>query len=421
MTPARAVERARGRPAALPLLLHGERCWRPDRLEGKRCLVTGGSRGLGLRDRARRSRAQARRSRSPTRRNDDDARGGRGERCPRRRAPSRWCSRARSPTSAHVQGDRRQRVVAAWGGVDVLVNNAGITQILPIALLEEADWDEVMDVNVKGAYLFSRAVAAPMIRAKARAHPQHRLLRLRARRSRRRCTTPPSKSALRGLTEALAREVGRYGIQVNLLAPGLLDAGLARMLPAAPRRSEYLAQCRARPARHGRRDRRRSRRSWSPTTNSLHDRRASSSLTVGCDWPTRSLRDILRKGFDEFREFVNPLIAQRAELRGRADADRRAPRDGQLVDADGRAVEDFHGTQAFGHRHPAIAAGGHRLPRVATRRPGIPSPGQPVRRPARAAPALRARPATTTCSSAHRAATPSRPRSSSRARTRRPA
>ena len=50
-------------------------------------------------------------------------------------------------------------VVAAWGGVDVLVNNAGINQILPIALIEEADWDAVMDVNVKGAFLFSRAVA----------------------------------------------------------------------------------------------------------------------------------------------------------------------------------------------------------------------------------------------------------------------
>ncbi|HEY8077196.1 MAG TPA: SDR family oxidoreductase, partial [Labilithrix sp.] len=50
-----------------------------------------------------------------------------------------------------------------------------------------------------------------------------------------------SKSALRGLTEALAREVGRYGITVNLLAPGLLDVGLARMLPQH-RVDDYLAQ-----------------------------------------------------------------------------------------------------------------------------------------------------------------------------------
>jgi 3-oxoacyl-[acyl-carrier protein] reductase len=51
-----------------------------------------------------------------------------------------------------------------------------------------------------------------------------------------------AKSALRGLTEALAREVGRYNIKVNLVAPGLLDAGLARILPRH-RIDEYLSQC----------------------------------------------------------------------------------------------------------------------------------------------------------------------------------
>ena len=50
-----------------------------------------------------------------------------------------------------------------------------------------------------------------------------------------------SKAALRGMTEALAREVGRYGIQVNLLAPGLLEAGQSRGLPQH-RLEEYLAQ-----------------------------------------------------------------------------------------------------------------------------------------------------------------------------------
>jgi 3-oxoacyl-[acyl-carrier protein] reductase len=51
-----------------------------------------------------------------------------------------------------------------------------------------------------------------------------------------------AKSALRGMTEALAREVGRYDIKVNLVAPGLLDVGLARTLPRH-RLEEYLAQC----------------------------------------------------------------------------------------------------------------------------------------------------------------------------------
>jgi NAD(P)-dependent dehydrogenase (short-subunit alcohol dehydrogenase family) len=131
-------------------------------------------------------------------------------------------------------------VVAKWGGVDVLVNCAGITQVLPIALLDEADWDLVMDVNVKGTYLFSRAVLKPMIRAR-----NGHILCIGSFASERVIEAPvhfaAAKSALRGFTEALAREVGRYDIRVNLLAPGLLDVGLANNLPQH-RVSEYLSQ-----------------------------------------------------------------------------------------------------------------------------------------------------------------------------------
>jgi NAD(P)-dependent dehydrogenase (short-subunit alcohol dehydrogenase family) len=141
--------------------------------------------------------------------------------------------------SAHVK-ETVAAVVAAWGGIDVLVNNAGITQILPIALLEEADFDQVMAVNVKGPYLFSRAVLRSMIRTKS-----GHILNIGSFASERVIEAPlhyaASKSALRGMTESLAREVGRYNIKVNLLSPGLLDCGLARMLPKH-RIQEYLAQ-----------------------------------------------------------------------------------------------------------------------------------------------------------------------------------
>src|SRR4029077_16176083 len=104
----------------------------------------------------------------------------------------------------------------------------------------EADWDTVMDVNVKGAYLYSRAVLRSMIRARG-----GHILNLGSCAAERVIEAPvhyaAAKSALRGLTEALAREVGRYNIKVNLLSPGLLDCGLARMLPKH-RIDEYLAQ-----------------------------------------------------------------------------------------------------------------------------------------------------------------------------------
>ena len=128
----------------------------------------------------------------------------------------------------------------AWGGLDVLVNNAGVTQVLPISLLEEADWDLVMDTNVKGAYLMSRAALRHMIRQK-RGH----VLVIGNFASERVIEAPvhyaASKSALRGFTEALAREVGRHGIRVNLLAPGLLDTGMSLALPQH-RQDEYVAQ-----------------------------------------------------------------------------------------------------------------------------------------------------------------------------------
>ena len=137
-----------------------------------------------------------------------------------------------------------QQVVAelgrAWGGLDVLVNNAGIQQVMPIALLEEADWDEMIDVNLKGAFLFSRAALRGMIRQK-RGH----ILCIGAFSSERVIESPvhyaAAKSGLRGLVEAMAREVGRHGVLVNLLAPGLLDVGMGRML-LPHRLTEYAAQ-----------------------------------------------------------------------------------------------------------------------------------------------------------------------------------
>lgn len=67
-----------------------------------------------------------------------------------------------------------------------------------------------------------------------------------------------------------------------------------------------------------------------------------------------SYRDILRNGIDEYRRFLNPLMVERAQLAGEP-LGIVAAADGRLVDRDARRYECFHGTQAFGHRHPAIA------------------------------------------------------------------
>ena len=128
-----------------------------------------------------------------------------------------------------------------WGAIDILVNNAGVSQNLPLALMEEEDWDRVMDVNVKGTFLTSRAVLRGMIRRKRGV-----VLNIGSLVSVRMMDAPvhycASKAAIKGLSEALAKEVARYGIRVLCLAPGLLEDGVSRNLPDY-RLADYLKHC----------------------------------------------------------------------------------------------------------------------------------------------------------------------------------
>ena len=206
------------------------------RLEGQRCLVTGGSRGLGRAIVEAFARAGAKVAFTYSK-HDQDAQDTLA-RLEALRAQAK-VFKGSVADSAHVQKTVSD-VVAAWGGIDVLVNNAGVNEILPIPLIEEAEWDALMAVNVKGPYLFSRACLKPMIKAKSGA-----ILNIGSFASERLIEAPvhyaTSKSALRGFTESLAREVGRWGIRVNLLSPGLLEVGLGRVLPQH-RLKEYVSQ-----------------------------------------------------------------------------------------------------------------------------------------------------------------------------------
>lgn len=199
-----------------------------ERLHGMRCLITGGSRGLGLAIGlacVRRGALVAFTYRN-NQRDADEARILLRAASPTGQEP--LCFQGHVADAAHVK-QVVDALVTTWGGIDALVNNAGITQIVPLALLDEADWDQMLDIHVKGAYLFSRAVLRSMIRAKS-----GRILTIGSFSSERIVDAPvhyaAAKSALRGFTEALSREVGRYGIRVNLLSPGLLDVGMGRML-----------------------------------------------------------------------------------------------------------------------------------------------------------------------------------------------
>jgi 3-oxoacyl-[acyl-carrier protein] reductase len=208
----------------------------PKRLDGKRCLITGGSRGLG-RAMVEHFVSQGAKVVFTYSRNDADADAVKS--AVTANGGEVFAMKGSCADANHVK-DVMNWITAQWNGIDVLINNAGTTQVLPIGLLDEDDWDRVMDVNVKGAYLFGRAALRPMIRAKAGA-----ILNIGSFASERVVEAPvhyaAAKAALRGFTEALAREVGRYNVRVNLLSPGLLNVGLAQTLPKH-RLAEYTKQ-----------------------------------------------------------------------------------------------------------------------------------------------------------------------------------
>jgi NAD(P)-dependent dehydrogenase (short-subunit alcohol dehydrogenase family) len=128
-----------------------------------------------------------------------------------------------------------------FGPLDILVNNAGISQNLPLPLLEEEDFDKVLDVNVKGVYLTSRAALRGMMRRK-----KGTILNIGSLVSERILEAPihytTSKAAIDGLTKALAKEASRHGVRVLCLAPGLLEDGLGKNLPEH-RLADYLKHC----------------------------------------------------------------------------------------------------------------------------------------------------------------------------------
>jgi NAD(P)-dependent dehydrogenase (short-subunit alcohol dehydrogenase family) len=128
-----------------------------------------------------------------------------------------------------------------FGGVDVLVNNAGIAQIMPFALIEEEDWDRVMDVNVKGMFLVTKAFIRPMIRRKRGA-----IVNLGSLAGARMLEVPvhyaAAKSAVVGFTLALAREVSRHGIRVNAVVPGMLTGGVSDNIPEK-QREDFRQHC----------------------------------------------------------------------------------------------------------------------------------------------------------------------------------
>ncbi|HEU5043888.1 MAG TPA: 3-oxoacyl-ACP reductase FabG [Nocardioidaceae bacterium] len=123
------------------------------------------------------------------------------------------------------------RVVDELGRVDILVNNAGVTRDNLLFKMSEDDWDAVMNVHLRGAFLMSRAVQKHMVDAK---HGKIiSLSSVSALGNRGQANYSAAKMGLQGFTRTLALELGPFGINVNAVAPGFI---VTEMTDATARR-----------------------------------------------------------------------------------------------------------------------------------------------------------------------------------------
>ncbi len=122
-----------------------------------------------------------------------------------------------------------ETALAKLGTINVLVNNAGITRDTLVMRMSEADWDDVVDTNLKGAFLVSKAVLRPMMRQRS-----GRIINLTSVVGQvgnaGQANYASAKAGLIGLTKSLAKEVGSRNITVNAVAPGFIQTRLTDVL-----------------------------------------------------------------------------------------------------------------------------------------------------------------------------------------------
>jgi 3-oxoacyl-[acyl-carrier protein] reductase len=136
-----------------------------------------------------------------------------------------------------------EKLLGHFGTLDVLVNNAGRTQVMPFALIEDEDWDAIMAANLKTMYLVTQETIRGMIQRKQGVIVNigslagHRLLDVPVHYA-------AAKAGVTGFTLALAKELSRYKIRVNEVVPGLLSQGVGTLVPAQEM-AEYTKYCTA--------------------------------------------------------------------------------------------------------------------------------------------------------------------------------
>jgi 3-oxoacyl-[acyl-carrier protein] reductase len=132
-------------------------------------------------------------------------------------------------TDSSRVGEVVEEVVKLWGGVQILVNNAGITRDNSILRMKDDQWDAVLNVNLKGAFFFTRAAARPMMKGR-----QGRIINIASvsglMGNPGQANYSASKAGVIGLTRTVARELAGRNITVNAVAPGFIATDMTAAL-----------------------------------------------------------------------------------------------------------------------------------------------------------------------------------------------
>ena len=118
--------------------------------------------------------------------------------------------------------------IKEFGRIDVLVNNAGIMNAVPFLDITERNWDDVVRVNLKGAFNCSQCAAKQMVRQRS-----GRIIHISSRSylgAPQMAHYAASKAGILGLMRCMALELGPFGITVNAIAPGMVDTELTRSI-----------------------------------------------------------------------------------------------------------------------------------------------------------------------------------------------
>jgi 3-oxoacyl-[acyl-carrier protein] reductase len=122
-----------------------------------------------------------------------------------------------------------ERILTDAGRVDILVNNAGITRDGLLMRMPEADWDAVLNTNLKGAFSFTKAFSRAFIKQRSgRIINVASVIGLIGNAGQ--CNYSASKAGLIGFTKSVARELASRGITVNALAPGFIETDMTAVL-----------------------------------------------------------------------------------------------------------------------------------------------------------------------------------------------